>query len=94
MLLNTGSCAALPGTPRRTAFANLVNLRRTPGRKYEIEVIDLLENRLARGDQILAIPTLVRKLPYLSKRSSATSQHREPSRRLDMRPVKTSSGQE
>jgi len=34
-----------------------------PGR-YHIEVIDLLENpRLARDDQILAIPTLVRKLP-------------------------------
>ncbi len=32
--------------------------------KYRIEVIDLLENpRLAAGDQILAIPTLVRKLP-------------------------------
>ncbi len=32
--------------------------------KYVIEVIDLLENpTLARGDQILAIPTLVRKLP-------------------------------
>src|SRR5215218_2340013 len=32
--------------------------------KYRIEVIDLLENpRLARDDQILAIPTLVRKLP-------------------------------
>ena len=34
-----------------------------PGR-YRIEVIDLLENpKLARDDQILAIPTLVRKLP-------------------------------
>jgi circadian clock protein KaiB len=32
--------------------------------KYRIEVVDLLENpRLARDDQILAIPTLVRKLP-------------------------------
>ncbi len=32
--------------------------------KYRIEVVDLLENpTLARGDQILAIPTLVRKLP-------------------------------
>ncbi|HWF84271.1 MAG TPA: circadian clock protein KaiB [Vicinamibacterales bacterium] len=32
--------------------------------KYQIEVIDLLKNpQLARGDQILAIPTLVRKLP-------------------------------
>ena len=34
-----------------------------PG-KYKIEVIDLLKNpKLAKGDQILAIPTLVRKLP-------------------------------
>ncbi len=32
--------------------------------KYQIEVIDLLENpMLASGDRILAIPTLVRKLP-------------------------------
>jgi circadian clock protein KaiB len=32
--------------------------------RYRIEVVDLLENpRLARDDQILAIPTLVRKLP-------------------------------
>ncbi len=32
--------------------------------KYTIEVVDLLENpKLAKGDQILAIPTLVRKLP-------------------------------
>ncbi|GAB4534483.1 MAG: circadian clock KaiB family protein [Anaerolineae bacterium] len=32
--------------------------------RYTIEVIDLVENpRLARGDQIMAIPTLVRKLP-------------------------------
>jgi circadian clock protein KaiB len=32
--------------------------------KYRIEVIDLLEHpQLARGDQILAIPTLVRRLP-------------------------------
>jgi circadian clock protein KaiB len=32
--------------------------------KYRIEVVDLLKDpQLARGDQILAIPTLVRKLP-------------------------------
>jgi circadian clock protein KaiB len=32
--------------------------------KYEIEVVDLLVHpQLARGDQIVAIPTLVRKLP-------------------------------
>ena len=34
------------------------------GGEYRIEVIDLLKNpALARGDQILAIPTLVRRLP-------------------------------
>ena len=32
--------------------------------RYRIEVIDLLEKlQLAKGDQILAIPMLVRKLP-------------------------------
>jgi len=32
--------------------------------RYRIEVIDLLENpKLAAGDQILAVPTLVRHLP-------------------------------
>jgi circadian clock protein KaiB len=31
---------------------------------YELEIIDLLVNpQLARGDQILAVPTLVRRLP-------------------------------
>ena len=31
---------------------------------YQIEVIDLLENpQLAEGDKIIAIPTLIRKLP-------------------------------
>jgi circadian clock protein KaiB len=47
------------------ALANLKRIceTRLVGR-YEIEVIDLLENpRLAAGDQILAVPTLVRKLP-------------------------------
>jgi circadian clock protein KaiB len=32
--------------------------------RYEIEIIDLLKNpQLASGDQILAVPTLVRRLP-------------------------------
>ena len=32
--------------------------------RYRIEVVDLLQNpKLARDDQILAIPTLVRKVP-------------------------------
>lgn len=47
------------------AFANLKKIceEHLAGR-YRIEVIDLLENpTLAKGDQILAIPTLVRKLP-------------------------------
>lgn len=47
------------------AFANLKNIceEHLAGR-YKIEIIDLLENpQLASGDQILAIPTLVRKLP-------------------------------
>lgn len=50
------------------SVAALANLRRIceehlEGR-YRIEVIDLLERpQLARGDQILALPTLVRKLP-------------------------------
>lgn len=32
--------------------------------KYKVEVVDLLRNpHLAEGDQILAVPTLVRRLP-------------------------------
>jgi len=48
-----------------TAFSNLKRLceEHLEGR-YHIEVIDLLQNpQLAEGDQILAIPTLVRRLP-------------------------------
>jgi circadian clock protein KaiB len=47
------------------AFDNLKRIceERLKGH-YSIEVIDLLKNpRLAKDDQILAIPTLVRKLP-------------------------------
>jgi len=47
------------------AFANLKKIceEHLAGR-YQIEVIDLLENpQLAQDDQILAIPTLVRRLP-------------------------------
>ncbi|GAA4386555.1 circadian clock KaiB family protein [Hymenobacter koreensis] len=48
-----------------TALANLKKYceEHLQGR-YQIEVIDLLQNpQLAEGDQILAIPTLVRKVP-------------------------------
>ena len=47
------------------AFANLKKIceEHLAGR-YRIEVVDLIKNpQLAQGDQILAIPTLVRKLP-------------------------------
>jgi circadian clock protein KaiB len=53
-------------TPRSiAALANLkVICENHLAGQYQLEVIDLLENpQLARGDQILAIPTLVRKLP-------------------------------
>jgi circadian clock protein KaiB len=53
-------------TPRSTAA--LANLERICGEhlagRFRVEVIDLMANpQLARTDQILAIPTLVRKLP-------------------------------
>ena len=47
------------------AFDNLKKLceEHLPG-LYEIEIVDLLENpRLGRDDQIVAVPTLVRKMP-------------------------------
>jgi len=48
-----------------TAFANLKRIcEEHLAGKYTIEVVDLLESpQLAQGDQIVAIPTLVRKLP-------------------------------
>jgi circadian clock protein KaiB len=53
-------------TPRSiAAFTNLKTIcdEHLKGR-YDLEIIDLLQKpRLARGDQILAIPTLVRRLP-------------------------------
>ena len=50
------------------SLAALDNLKRVCDEhlagRYSIEVIDLLKNpRLAKDDQIVAIPTLVRKLP-------------------------------
>ena len=47
------------------AFANLKKIcEEHLAGKYRIEVIDLLKTpQLARGDQILAIPTLVRRIP-------------------------------
>jgi circadian clock protein KaiB len=53
-------------TPKSlTAFGNLKKICENHLKdRYRIEVIDLLEQpHLSKGDQILAIPTLVRKLP-------------------------------
>ena len=47
----------------RTANDVSQSRKRLPGR-YHIQVVDLLENpRLADGDQIVAVPTVIRKLP-------------------------------
>jgi circadian clock protein KaiB len=50
------------------SLAALANLKRVCEQhlagRYRIEVVDLMKNpRLAKDDQIIAIPTLVRKLP-------------------------------
>jgi circadian clock protein KaiB len=51
------------------SLAALSNLKRICDQhlagRYTIEVIDLMKNpRLAKDDEIIAIPTLVRKLPH------------------------------
>jgi len=53
------------GSKSVAALANLKKIceQHVPS-QYEIEVIDLFEHpQLAKGDQILAVPTLVRRLP-------------------------------
>src|ERR1700761_9365125 len=67
-------------TPKSlTALANLKEIceQHLAGR-YRIEVIDLLEQpQLAAGDQILAVPTLVRRLPEPLKRIIGNLSDRE-----------------
>lgn len=58
-------------TPKSlAAFANLKRICEAHLRgRYQLEIIDLLVNpELARADQIIAIPTLIRKLPPPVKR--------------------------
>ncbi len=73
------------------AFANLKQIceAHLAGR-YRIEVIDLLENpQLGQGDQILAIPTLVRKLPEPVKKIIGDLSNTERVLvGLDLRPVR------
>ena len=84
----------------RTAKSNaaLANLKRLcdthlAGR-YAIEVIDLLVNpRLAAGDQILAVPTLVRKFPQpIRKIIGDLSNEARVLVGLDVQPVRKGGG--
>jgi circadian clock protein KaiB len=73
-----------------TALANLERLCEEHLRgQYHIEVIDVLENpQLARGDQILALPTLVRKLPTPIKKIIGDLSNKERVLiGLDLRPL-------
>jgi len=81
------------GTPRSTtALRNLRRICEThlEGR-YSIEVVDLLVNpQLAEGDQILAVPTLVRKLPEpMRKIIGDLSKEDRVLVGLDVQPVRT-----
>jgi circadian clock protein KaiB len=79
-------------TPKSlTAIANLKKIceEHLAGR-YRIEVIDLLVTpQLAAGDQIVAIPTLVRRLPPPLKRMIGDLSNSEKVIvGLDLRPIK------
>jgi circadian clock protein KaiB len=73
-----------------TAFSNLKRIceEHLKG-SYRIEVVDLLKNpQLASGDQILAIPTLVRKLPApMKKIIGDLSDEKRVLVGLDLRPL-------
>jgi circadian clock protein KaiB len=81
-------------TPK--SIAALANLRKVCEEhlagKYTIEIIDLLVNpQLARGDQIVAIPTLVRKLPEPMRRIIGDMSNTERVLvGLDLRPLQVS----
>jgi circadian clock protein KaiB len=78
-------------TPKSlTAFSNLKTICESHLQGcYRIEVIDLLEQpSLSRGDQILAIPTLVRKLPQPMRKIIGDLSDTEPVLvGLDLRPA-------
>lgn len=61
------------------AFSNLKQICESHmGGRYRIEIIDLLRNpQLASGDQIIAIPTLVRRLPTPIKKIIGDLSNRE-----------------
>jgi circadian clock protein KaiB len=79
------------------SLAALTNLQKIcdkylPG-QYRVEVVDLLTNpQLAMGDQIVAVPTLVRRLPPPLKRIIGDLSNSEQVLvGLDLRPGKVSS---
>jgi len=77
------------------AFENLTRLCEEHLRgKYRIEVVDLLVHpQLAKGDQIVAIPTLVRKLPQpIRKVIGDLSNVERTLVGLQLRPAKTPAG--
>ncbi len=80
------------GTPRGlAAIGNLKRLCETHLKgRYRLEVIDLLEHpQLASGDQVTAIPTLVRRLPPpVRKIIGDLSNGEDVLVRLDLRPRK------
>src|SRR4026208_912248 len=79
-------------TPKSvTALKNLQKIYRNNSRgQYTIEVIDLLIHpQLAEGDQIFAIPTLVRKVPEpIRKIIGDLSNEEKVLVGLNIRPVK------
>lgn len=77
------------------AFANLKQICETHLRgRYRIEVVDLVQNpALARGDQILALPAVVRQLPPPVKKIIGDFSNVERVLvGLDLRPIKKSRG--
>lgn len=81
-------------TPKSVqAFTNLKEICESHLKgRYRIEVIDLLENpALARGDQILAVPAVVRQLPPPVKKIIGNFSDAERVLvGLDLRPLKRS----
>ena len=72
------------------AYANLKRICETHlAGQYRIEIIDLTRNpKLAAGDQILALPTLVRRLPKpIKKIIGDLSNEERVLVGLDVRPV-------
>jgi circadian clock protein KaiB len=83
-------------TPNSTAaFSNLSQICETHmGGRYRIEIIDLLRSpQLASGDQIIAIPTLVRRLPIPIKKIIGDLSNTERVLvGLDLKPARSASG--